>query len=144
MLDRLPADADILSKLVSLTDDRYQELLDDGTIHPSMGRNDMAVHAAPDSPQRDLASGGTRGGEPPAGDRPWPTPARRLCDPKRDSVGQLRSAGHAACVSPGFKMKNLTGKSLAHSIWFSFGADQFSWILSQTRFSAFPSLRHPS
>ena len=39
---------------------------------------------------------------------------------------------------------NWTGKSLAHSTWFSFDADQFSWILSQTRFSAFPSLRHPS
>ncbi len=38
----LPDDSTTLSKLVSLTDERYQELLDNGTIHPNMGRNDMA------------------------------------------------------------------------------------------------------
>ena len=39
----LPADGKTLSKLVSLTDERFQDLLDDGTIHPNMGRKDMAV-----------------------------------------------------------------------------------------------------
>ena len=38
----LPDDSTTLSKLVSLSDERFQELLDDGTIHPNMGRNDMS------------------------------------------------------------------------------------------------------
>ncbi len=60
----LPSDATTLDKLRGLTDDRFQELLNNGTIHPNMGRNDMAVHVAADSPQRDLASGGTRVSRP--------------------------------------------------------------------------------
>ena len=32
---------------MSLSDERFQELLDDGTIHPNMGRNDMAVPCTP-------------------------------------------------------------------------------------------------
>ena len=43
----LPADSTTLGKLCSLTDERFHELLEDGTIHVSMGRNDMAVHAVP-------------------------------------------------------------------------------------------------
>ena len=38
----LPDDSTTLSKLVSLSDDRFQELIDDGTINPKMGRNDMS------------------------------------------------------------------------------------------------------
>ncbi len=34
----LPDDSTTLSKLVSLTDERFQELIDDGTINPNMGR----------------------------------------------------------------------------------------------------------
>ena len=34
----LPDDSTTLSKLVSLADERFQELLDDGTIHSNMGR----------------------------------------------------------------------------------------------------------
>ena len=34
--------AKTLSKLISLSDDRFQELIDDGTINPKMGRNDMS------------------------------------------------------------------------------------------------------
>ena len=34
----LPDDSKTLSKLASLTDERFQELLDDGTINPKMGR----------------------------------------------------------------------------------------------------------
>ena len=37
----LPDDTVILSKLVSLSDERFQEMIDDGTIHPNMGRADM-------------------------------------------------------------------------------------------------------
>ena len=38
----LPDDSTTLSKLVSLSDERFQELLNDGTINPNMGRNDMS------------------------------------------------------------------------------------------------------
>lgn len=37
----LPDDGKTLSKLVSLSDERFQELLDNGTIHSNMGRKDM-------------------------------------------------------------------------------------------------------
>ena len=37
----LPDDSTTLSKLVALTDERFQEMIDDGTIHPNMGRTDM-------------------------------------------------------------------------------------------------------
>ena len=57
----LPADSTTLGKLCSLTDERFHDLLEDGTIHASMGRNDMAVHAALDSLERILASGGSWG-----------------------------------------------------------------------------------
>ena len=39
----LPSDATTLDKLRNLTDERFQELLDNGTIHPNMGRNDMVL-----------------------------------------------------------------------------------------------------
>ncbi len=55
----LPGDSTTLSKLVSLTDERYQELLDNGTIHPNMGRKDIVrARAAPDSLERNLTFGG--------------------------------------------------------------------------------------
>ena len=38
----LPDDSTTLSKLVSLSDERFQELLNDGTINQNMGRNDMS------------------------------------------------------------------------------------------------------
>ena len=60
----LPLDGLTVDKLCALPDDRFQEFLEDGTIHPSMGRNDMAVHAAQESAQRGLASGGIWGGLP--------------------------------------------------------------------------------
>ncbi len=47
-----PTDSTIVDKIGALPDDRFQELLADGTIHPSMGRNDMAAHAAQDSQER--------------------------------------------------------------------------------------------
>ena len=50
-------------------DDRFQEMLADGTIHPKMKRNDMAVHAAQDSLERVLAFGGSWG--QPTRDRDW-------------------------------------------------------------------------
>ncbi len=37
----LPDDSTTLSKLVSLTEERFQELIDAGTINPNMGRKDM-------------------------------------------------------------------------------------------------------
>ncbi len=37
----LPDDSTTLGKLVSLTDERFQELIDGGTINPNMGRKDM-------------------------------------------------------------------------------------------------------
>ena len=39
----LPDDSTTLSKLVSLTDERFRELIDDGTINPNMGRKDGEV-----------------------------------------------------------------------------------------------------
>ena len=43
-------DTTTLGKLCSLTDDRFKELLDNGTIHPNMGRDDMAVPGPLKSP----------------------------------------------------------------------------------------------
>ena len=43
--------AKTLSKLISLSDDRFQELIDDGTINPKMGCNDMSE---PQSEQEEL------------------------------------------------------------------------------------------
>ncbi len=67
----LPDDTNTLSKLVSLTAERFQELTDDGTINPTMGRKDMdapkvskkawvsAQDVAP-GPARDDCRGGGR------------------------------------------------------------------------------------
>ncbi len=57
----LPLDGLTVDEIGALPDDRFHDLLEDGTIHPSMGRNDMAVHAAQESAQRGLASGGIGG-----------------------------------------------------------------------------------
>ncbi len=75
----LPSDSTTLGKICSLTDERFHELLDNGTIHPSMGRNDMAVHAAQDSLGRDLAFEGT------SGEVIWPeiAPGRACAPPGR-------------------------------------------------------------
>ncbi len=35
----IPDDVNTLNKLCALSDDRFQELLDNGTIHPDMPRN---------------------------------------------------------------------------------------------------------
>ncbi len=56
----LPTDSTTVDKIGTLPDDRFQEFLADGTIHPKIKRNDMAVHAAQDSLGRVLAFGGTR------------------------------------------------------------------------------------
>ena len=56
----MPIDSLTVDKIGALPDDRFQELLTDGTIHPKMKRGAMAMHAAHDSLERDLASGGTR------------------------------------------------------------------------------------
>ena len=66
----LPSDSNTLGMLVSLTDERFHELLDDGTIHPKMKRNDMAVHAQ-DSLGRGGTFGGIVGGSRLALDRAW-------------------------------------------------------------------------
>ena len=65
----LPTDTNLVDKIGTMPDDHFQELLTDGTIHPKVKRNDMAVHGAHESQGRALASGGswvirTR-------DRPW-------------------------------------------------------------------------
>ena len=45
----LPTDSTVVDKICALPDDRFQELLADGTIHPKLNRNAMAVHAAQES-----------------------------------------------------------------------------------------------
>ena len=57
----MPTDSLTVDKIGALPDDRFQELLADGSIHPKMKRNDMAVHAAQESQERDLAAEGAWG-----------------------------------------------------------------------------------
>ena len=60
----LPTDSTVVDKLGTTPDDRFQELLADGTIHPKMKRSDMAVHAAHDSLGRGGVSGVVGGSHP--------------------------------------------------------------------------------
>ena len=67
----MPSDHKILSKLCSLTDERFHDLLEDGTIHSKMKRDDIAMHAAQDSLGRVLAFKAGWGVN-----RPWTAPQR--------------------------------------------------------------------
>ena len=79
----MPVDSLTVDKVCALADDRFQELLDDGTIHPKMKRGAMVVHAAQESQERDLAFGGS-----------WSHPARdRAC------TGSVRHLGGLMCDS---------------------------------------------
>ncbi len=69
----LPDDSTTLFKLCSLTDERFRKLLGNGTIHPNMGRNDMAV-PGPVRCRWGAISSSLALGSHPVRDRSWPAP----------------------------------------------------------------------